>query len=526
MGKYRRQAVALIVTIGCLLLLDPKAPRLDADLSNFDSYAFWIKFDSAVRYFFAIAVGAMIARRSMVVPAILIAAAFWLGTVYILYGIALPAGPVDWNRLLLGNLDGLAMSVIAGVLGALVGRWFYRVAIRGRRSSPITNLGLCLLVGLSVMQGESASAQHAIPHADAKECGDGRCRDGVPYRSEPGTIAIAATGPRAGEAVFRALQAAEKISSGSIGGVAWFYAMTADGKIHQVSNYGRGGTATLFILGEKTGVPPPPELAQATVAGVVSTGPREPWLDEYDGPHPWFGDGIGFVIGHRLPDAIGIDGLPVDHAVFRLMREGLSAREAVDQVMSRNPRVDAGLLAVAANGEVAMHNSKLVDARPDYGRARGEDIPSGAVVETILNEIHPPQAVAQLVVDKALEVMSDSRSPDIEITVRAGLEVQHGGENLVEVDDRLEAQRVVTTEATYLDGEQWAVVPYIGSRVVQGGRTIGYTVNEPLAQLESGRIMSLSTQEQMQLSVKKTPRTCSLVTPYRTVCRAQQPPIP
>lgn len=377
----------------------------------------------------------------------------------------------------------------------------------------------CLLGFLSAASGQTAWAQSATLQPDATACVRGACPDGHPYRSKPGTIAIVATGPRAGEAVFRALEAAEKVSSGSIGGVARFYAMTADGKINLVTNYGRGGTATLFIRGEETGVPPPPELAEAVVAGVVSTGPREPWLGDYDGPYPWFGDGVGFVIGHRIPDAEGVSGLPVDHAVFRLMQGGLSAREAVDRVMSENPRVDAGLIAVGADGEVAMRNSELVDERPDYGRARGEDLPSGAVVETILNEIHPPQAVAQLVVNTALEVMSESRKPDVQITVRAGLVVQHGVENLIEVDDRLEARRVVTTEAGHLEGTQWAVVPYIASRVVQNGRTIGYTVNEPLARLDNGRIESLSTQEQVQLWVKDLPRTCSFETPYRTICR-------
>lgn len=298
------------------------------------------------------------------------------------------------------------------------------------------------------------------------------------------------------------------------------YAMTTAGEVHVFSNYGRGGTATLFISGEETGVPPPPEIAEARLAGLVSTGPRGPWSGSYDGPHPWYGDAVGFVIGHRLPDAEGASGLPVDHETFKLMQEGLSAREAVDRVMSANPRVDAGLIAVDADGAVAMHNSELVDERPDYGRARGEDPSSGAVVETIFNEIHPPQAVAQVVVNKALEVMTGSREPDFQITLRAGLVVEQGSENVVEVNEQFEAVRVTTTEAEYLIGEKEAVIPYILSRVMQDGRTIGYTINEPLTELEDGRIEELSTQNEVKLWVKVHPRVCEYETPQRTVCRA------
>ncbi|MGI9037466.1 MAG: DUF6963 family protein [Gemmatimonadota bacterium] len=205
----------------------------------------------------------------------------------------------------------------------------------------------------------------------------------------------------------------------------------------------------------------------------------------------------------------------------RLMQQGLSAREAVDRVMSENPRVDAGLIAVGADGQVAMHNSRLVDERPDYGRAGGEDLASGAVVETIMNEIHPPQAVAQVVVNTALEIMSESRRPDFQITVRTGLVVELGAENMVEVNDQLEVTRVTTTEAGYLEGREWAVIPYISSRVVQDGRTIGYTINEPLTELEDGRIESLSTQNEVRLWVKEQTRVCEYETPHRTVCRTQ-----
>jgi hypothetical protein len=295
--------------------------------------------------------------------------------------------------------------------------------------------------------------------------------------------------------------------------------MTSDGKVHTFRNYGRGGTATLFISGEDTGVPPPPEIAEASLAGVISTGPREPGLlTDREVRFPTAGDGIGFVVGHRLPSIVGKNGLPVNHEVFTLMGDGLDARAAVDRVMDANMELDVGLIAVDADGNVAMKNSALVDRRYDYGRARGEDRVTGATVETIMNEIHPADAVAQLVVDIALQVMSQSRVPDFQILVKAGTRVDLAGERTVEVDDNLVATRITTPVPEHLQGRQVAVIPYILSKVVQNGQVLGHTVNEPLTVLVDGVIENVSTQEEMKVWVKRTPRICRFEAPRYKVC--------
>lgn len=339
----------------------------------------------------------------------------------------------------------------------------------------------------------------------------------------PGTIAIAAVGPNAGSAVFRALQEAEKVASGSIGGVAVMDVMLTDGTICSYGNFGRGGTGTLFVKGEQTGVPPPAEIASAPIAVIVSTGPRTGGRISGDPCNQDFSAGaenIGLVVGHRIPDAPGRDGEPVNAHVIRLMKEGLGPRQAVDQVMNANPEVDAGLIAVSSDGTIAMHNSRRVDRRPDYGHARGEDAASGAVVETILNEIHPPQAIAQLVVNVALEAMTGSRQPDFEVLVRSGLSVEYSDELVLEVNGDHVVTRVTTDVREHLIGDVWAVIPYIHSRVVQDGRTLGYTVNEPLAHLVDGVIESVSLQGEMALWVKREPRKCEFRTPHLTVCKA------
>ncbi|MBI4539717.1 MAG: hypothetical protein HY704_09460 [Gemmatimonadetes bacterium] len=379
---------------------------------------------------------------------------------------------------------------------------------------PDLRMGLAVLGAVSLLLPRCLTAQ---------EQPQGGWQASEHVRFEPymaGTISVVASGPRAGEAVFRALQAAEKISSGSIHGTASLIAMTKDGKVHRFANFGRGGTATLFISGEETGVPPPPEIAEAPIAAVGSTGPREPRRTAEPDRFPTAGDGIGFVVGHRLPSVVGRSGLPVNHEVFLLLQKGVSAREAVDSVMNQNSELDVGLIAVDRRGNVAMKNSALVDRRYDYGHARGEDRVTGAVVETIHNEIHPTKAVAQLVVDVALEVMTGSRIPDFQVLVRAGTKVDFGADETVVVDENLVAIKLTTSRRNHIEGNVRAVIPYIFSKVFQNGRIIGYTVNEPITSLENGIIRTLSTQTEMRVWVKKQPRICRYEHSTYTVCES------
>ncbi|MFP4126312.1 MAG: DUF6963 family protein, partial [Alphaproteobacteria bacterium] len=121
------------------------------------------------------------------------------------------------------------------------------------------------------------------------------------------TIGIAATGAGAGLAVFAALRAVERVGRGAIGGFASFVAISEAGELVQAETQ-RGGTATLFVDGEATGVAPPAAVAQARFAAVMSSGPdRPPPLARFTP-----GDAaVGLVSGHRLPNMPGVDGAPL-----------------------------------------------------------------------------------------------------------------------------------------------------------------------------------------------------------------------
>ena len=180
------------------------------------------------------------------------------------------------------------------------------------------------------------------------------------------TIGIAAFGPRAGLAVFMALRAVERVARGAVCGFASFVAITTEGEVLRAETQ-RGGTRTLFVDAEITGLPPPPRVAEAPFAGVMSSGPDRPaplcQFTPADGA-------VGLVTGHRLPNTPGCSGVRLNEEVLALMREGLSPQGAVERVLADNPGSDAGMIALDRQGRLFAANSAFVADRADLGSAR------------------------------------------------------------------------------------------------------------------------------------------------------------
>lgn len=301
------------------------------------------------------------------------------------------------------------------------------------------------------------------------------------------TIGIAAYGPRAGLAVFRALAAVEKVATGSIGGYAAFAAIDADGNLHRAETQ-RGGTTTLFVAGEITGATPPPVVSDAVIAGVMSSGPDRPApLSQYVPAEP----GAGLVTGHRLPNASGAAGRAVNLEVLDRLKRGYTARAAVDEVLHANPEADAGIIAVDIHGGVFARNSRRVDRRPDLGHARRENA-AGAAIEVLNNAISPAGSIAALAADIGLAVMAADRACAGHLVVRAGVPMVAGNENRVLVDARGEATRIETTDHRILQGRHNCAAVYLGAMVVAEGRVLGYTVVEPNVVVENGQIVTLN----------------------------------
>jgi hypothetical protein len=79
----------------------------------------------------------------------------------------------------------------------------------------------------------------------------------------------------AGQAIFDALRAVERVATGAAGGFAAFVAITEEGDLLRAETQ-RGGTRTLFIEGEITGAALPPRIAAARLAGLMSSRPDRP----------------------------------------------------------------------------------------------------------------------------------------------------------------------------------------------------------------------------------------------------------
>ena len=249
------------------------------------------------------------------------------------------------------------------------------------------------------------------------------------------TIGIGAFGPKAGLAVHQALRAAERVGRGAIGGFASYAAITADGRLMRAETQ-RGGSSTLFTDGETTGVEPPEEVANAIAAGVISSGPDRP------APLTQFlpADGAaGLVTGHRLPNAKGAGGQPINEEILALLRSGRTAREAVDAVLDRNANSDTGIIAVDRSGQVYSRNAARVLRRPDLGHARREHASPKAVVEVLHNAIRPYPAAAALAADVALATMVGEPTEVGRVTVSAGcpvvLATNRGGGEAIDAGD-------------------------------------------------------------------------------------------
>lgn len=315
------------------------------------------------------------------------------------------------------------------------------------------------------------------------------------------TIGIAATGPMAGQAIFDALRAVERVARGAVGGFATFVAITEEGDLLRAETQ-RGGTRTLFIEGETTGTLPPTRFAAAPLAGLISSGPDRPLPLAQFVPADLR---AGLVTGHRLPNLVGQRGVPLNVEVLELMRRGASAQEAIDAVLEANPEADAGMIAVDRTRRVYARNSARVERRPDIGCALRENPEFGAAVAVLHNSIVPCRAIATLAADTALETMTPSLREDSWIVVKAGTPVAVGEVGAVLVDERMEAVQVITTDRHLLDGLQNGAAIYLHSLVRQGDRLLGRTITEPYVVVNGGRIVSMSGQTSLRLAIQFVP---------------------
>ena len=125
--------------------------------------------------------------------------------------------------------------------------------------------------------------------------------------------------------------------------------------------------ATLFVAGEATGIPPPPAIAAARWAGLMSSGPDRPEpLARFTPADP----AVGLIQGHRLPNSAGSDGRPLNEVVLARMRAGETPAVAVAAVLEAASDADAGIIALDRQNRLSA-----VEFRRRRGARRPRPLP-------------------------------------------------------------------------------------------------------------------------------------------------------
>lgn len=310
------------------------------------------------------------------------------------------------------------------------------------------------------------------------------------------TIAIGAYGQNAGLAIFKGLRAAEAVAEGAIRGFVMLAVITPDGSLKRYETQ-RGGTHTLFIDGETTGVEPPEEVKRAIAAALISSGPDRPV------PLAQFltADArAGLVTAHRVPQGPSVNGIPLNIEVLEALKADKSAQEATESVLSQNPFADVGFITIDRHGNLHVQNAPRVQKRPDIGFAYREAPETGAKLAVLHNAIEPHGSLAPLVADIGFRQMVEVDPVIGWFTLSVGIPIVYGEGDAVDIDEQGVAIKVVTSDRTFTDRARSGVGIYLHSLVRQNGRVLGKTLVEPICTVSDGRLLTLSGQTTLRMS--------------------------
>ena len=305
------------------------------------------------------------------------------------------------------------------------------------------------------------------------------------------TIGIAAFGPQAGLAIWRALRAVEQVGRGAVGGFACFVTLGEGGRVDRFETQ-RGGAIGLF-----GGDPPPAEIADARLAGLMSSGPDRPEPLAQFVP----ADGaVGLVTGHRMPNVAGASGRPLNEEVLGLMRDGASPRVAVRRVLMANPAADAGVIALDRQGRIWAADTPAVRLRGDRGQARLDE--TGAVVAVLHNATLPHRPLALLAAEVAHDVMRPADRSDASIQVAAGIPVRLGEQRGLLLDRHGRAAGIETADPRHLAG-RWSFALGWRAEIRCCGGVWGHATYEPYMVVEDGCLVSIDGRTCFELPVAR-----------------------
>lgn len=288
------------------------------------------------------------------------------------------------------------------------------------------------------------------------------------------TIGIAVCGEQAARAALAGLEAVEAVGHGAIGGFVSLSVVTEDAALIDLGVQRGGAQAMLAEPGFA-------RTAGARLAVLMSSGPDRPEpLSQFTPCDP----SAGLMTGHRLPNMPGPDGTAPNIVALTALQGGASPQVAVETALSGKPELDAGLIAMSLDGEIAVLNSASVEARDDIGKAHF--VSPGLSVGILHNTIFPHHALAALALSAIRDwIRPASSAPHLGTAV--GLSVAPGPERALLVG----ATGITGFEAP---GEEWQRPEWEGcpvrrgDPVKNGGRVIGRVVAEAYCILRGGTV--------------------------------------
>lgn len=303
------------------------------------------------------------------------------------------------------------------------------------------------------------------------------------------TIAIAAYGPDAGQAVARGLLAAELLGRGAIGGFAVFSVLDGQGghRQHCCQDGGIGGLALDRV-----------SLSAGRVA-VISSGPDRPEpLSQFLAAR----EGVGLVTGHRLPNRPGAAGPPVNRDALDRMAAGLSPAEAVTAVTAENPEVDFGLIALSADGRIGVANSARVERRADLDDASGSGCGRGYAM--LCNSICtlPGLSLRRVVGDIVWSALCGEPAHHEIAKLAAPVPIGPATIDRVEIDEEGKVVAIFTADPGAMADSPRSTVIQSRMPVWRNGSLVGSCLSELLAPVRDG-MAALSPDFQTSFVIEK-----------------------
>ena len=285
------------------------------------------------------------------------------------------------------------------------------------------------------------------------------------------TIAVAASGARAGAAVRDALLGAELLGRGAIGGFAVLAILTEDGQLHHYVTQ-RGGVCCLDV---------PEAWMAARTAAAISSGPDrpEPLIQFLPGSVC-----VGLVTGHRLPNRAGLDGRALNAAVLAMLEKGVEPKAAVELVLSANTEADAGLIAVNAQGAIGWGNTERVGRRTDLGQFERHD--GSSRVAILHNSIFSSGPLAPQIGALAWARLTGRPGPLDWIRLTTAVPHRYADRDRLHVDASGHITAIDSADPYRPEGLRRTTVVHLGSEVWRQGDCAGHVITELVADVVEG----------------------------------------